>query len=271
MKVYIHTDIEGVAGWVFYGSPSESLWNYHHTQRMNQLLTNEVKAACDAAFDAGADEVWVNDSHGSCYSILFEQLPKQCRIMHGRPGYCDAWLSCFDGSVDALVCIGQHAMAATPHAVCPHSLYHINGGEVYLSETTMAAALTGCHGVPCVCVSGDDKICAEVNEKIPECKTVVVKWGIAAQNAQTLMPEKACELIHNGVCAGIEKRLRIPPYQIPGPYRINISDRNPEVQFFAEDIVGDDFCETVGRAHNSIPYGHFGEDPLDDRSFRWPG
>lgn len=271
MKVYIHTDIEGVAGWVFYAhANSQTLQNYHHTQRMNRLLTHEVVAASQAAIDGGADEVWINDAHGSCYNILFEQLPKPCRIIHGRPGFFDAWLAAFDSSVDALVCIGQHAMAGTAHAVCPHSLWHVNEDSIRLSETTMAAALAGSFGVPMVCVSGDDKICAEVKERIPSAETVVVKWSLAAQNARSMTPQAAQEAIYQGVMAGLKRRDTIPAFTISGPYRLNISDRDPKVKLLRADIEGTDFWETVHRALNAAGTNHYGEDPIDDRSFRWP-
>ena len=270
MKVYIHTDIEGVAGWVFYLHEGNSLQNHEHLRRMNQLLTDEVSAAARAALDSGAKEVWINDSHGCCYNILFEQLPKQCQIIHGRAGHFDAWLGCFDGSVDAMVCIGMHAMAGTRQAVCPHSLWHINGDRVVLSEATMAAAMAGYHGVPCVCVSGDDKICAEVRQKVPDCETVVVKWGIAPQNARCLSPICSCERIYEGVKNGLAKRKEIAPYAIEGPYRVNISDRDPAKMILGEDVQGEDFWETVYRALSMTDYCSFGEDKIDDGSFRWP-
>jgi len=270
MKVYVHTDIEGIAGWVFYWHRVNSVDNHEHVRRMNKLLTDEVGAAARAALDSGADEVWVNDSHGCCYNLFFERLPKQCQIIHGRPGHFDAWLGCFYGSAEALICIGMHAMAGTRGAVCPHSLWHINGDAVVLSEATMAAALAGYHGVPCVCVSGDDKICAEVKEKVPDCETVVVKWGIAAQNARCLSPTYACEKIYEGVKKGLAKRHEIAPYEIKGPYRINISDRDPAKKILPADVHGDDFWETVHRALNETDYCSFGEDMIDDGSFRWP-
>ena len=271
MKVYIHTDIEGVAGYVFYANfQSSSLAVWHHNQRMNRLLTDEVKAAAQAALDSGAGEVLVNDSHGCCYNVIFEELPPRCQIIHGRPGFFDGWLACFDEEVDALVCVGQHAMAGTPHAVCPHSLWHVNGGKIALSEATMAAALAGERGVPCVCVSGDDKVCAEVAQKIPEAETVAVKCGISAQNARSLVPEAACRLIYERVRRGLERRDRIPPFCIPGPYRLNISDRNPKEKMLPHDMEGASLWETAHRAMNQTPFGHYGEDPIDDRSWRWP-
>jgi D-amino peptidase len=255
---------------VFFASGSSSVANYHHTQRMNQLLTDEVKAACKAAIDSGADEILVNDSHGCCYNIFFEQLPPSCQIIHGQPGHFDAWLGAFEPDVDALICIGMHAMAGTSHSVCPHTMWHINNDAFQLSEGTMAAALAGSRGVPCVCVSGDDKICAEFTQKIPQIETAIVKWGLAIQNAKSLVPTAACEKIYQSVKTGLARREKIPPFQIPGPYRINLSDRNPDEMFFKEAVCGDDFWKTVHQALNQTTYGHFNLDEPDDKSFRWP-
>ena len=68
MKVYVQTDIEGVAGFCFRENRTNA--NYEtiqHRYRMYKLLTAEVNAAVRAAFDSGADEVIVNDSHGTGY------------------------------------------------------------------------------------------------------------------------------------------------------------------------------------------------------------
>lgn len=269
MRVYIHTDIEGVAGWVFYANlPPQSRANIEHTRRMNRLLTNEVVAACRGALDAGADEVWVNDAHGPAYNIDFEELPPRCQIIHGRPGYFDQWLACMDEEVDALVCVGQHAMAGTRGAVCPHSLWHVND-DLKLSETTMAAAMAGCYGVPMICVSGDDKICAECAEKVPGIEQVVVKWGISAQNARSLCPADACQRIYEGVHRAVQRLDAFEPYVLSGPFRLNLSDRDPARKELAEDVTGDDFLDVTRRTLNQI-FSHYGEDPLDDRSFRYP-
>jgi D-aminopeptidase len=160
-------------------------------------------------------------------------------------------------------------MAATPQAVCPHSLWHVNG-TWQLSETTMAAALAGSRGVPCVCVTGDQAICAEAAARIPAVSTAVVKWGIGAQNARSLVPAEAREVIYAAVRAGLERRAVIAPFVIPGPFRINLSDRDPRRLMFPAEVTGDDLWETVHRALNTHAGGHFGENPLDDRSFRWP-
>ena len=114
MKVYIQTDIEGVAGFCFFEQRRRSEYEViEHRHRMYRLLTAEVNAAVRAAFDAGADEVIVNDSHGSGYNILFEELDSRCRIIHGRNCSGPHWLPLLEGS-DAMLLVGMHAMAGTP-------------------------------------------------------------------------------------------------------------------------------------------------------------
>ena len=62
MKVYINTDIEGIAGWVFYASADKGLANLQHLERMNSLLTEEVNAAIAACREAvGPDFVMMVD------------------------------------------------------------------------------------------------------------------------------------------------------------------------------------------------------------------
>ena len=270
MKVYIHTDIEGIAGWAFYAEFSDTIFNYHHVQRMNQLLTNEVNAAAKAAFVAGATEVYISDNHAYCYNILFEQLDPRCKVIIGRPGYAPAWLPLLDESFDAAIAIGMHAMAATPGAVCPHSYWHTtlgSGEQIALSECTMFAALAGEKGVPVVAVSGDDKIIAEVNEKLPDCETAIVKEGLAAQNCCTLVPARACELIAEKVKLGLAKYAKIAPYKLTGPYKLSLSNRDPDVLQIKE-VEGDDLWTLM---HDSCrEFNNWGEQPIDDASWRFP-
>ena len=151
MKVYIQTDIEGIAGFCFREDRTNA--NYEtiqHRYRMYKLLTAEVNAAVRAAFDSGADEVIVNDSHGTGYNIMFEDLDPRCRIIHGRNCSGPHWMPLLDSSFDAILLIGMHAMGATPKAIIPHSKWEINHGELYLSEGTMACAIAGDFGVPAV-------------------------------------------------------------------------------------------------------------------------
>ncbi|MGH9579673.1 MAG: M55 family metallopeptidase, partial [Terriglobales bacterium] len=60
VKVYISADMEGIAGLVDTAQTAPTGREYALGRR---LMTAEVNAAIAAAFEAGATEVLVNDSH----------------------------------------------------------------------------------------------------------------------------------------------------------------------------------------------------------------
>jgi len=259
LKVYIQTDIEGVAGVVSYEDRvSRTIENFTHRQRIYRLLTGEVSAAVRGCKSAGATTIYVNDSHGSGYNILFEELESGCEIIHGRSSTLETWLPFLDASFDALVCIGMHAMTCTPFANMPHSKWVLNDGEVYLSEGSMAAALAGYFDVPLVFASGDQTVTRELLEKSPEAEVGVVKHALSPYAARSLLPREAQRVIEEGVRRGIERRAEITPYKVPGPpYSLNLldsPDHATEKLCLEEDVTGDDFLDVFNRAITSFPW-----------------
>ena len=225
MKIYIQTDIEGIAGFCFFEKRKDQSYdNVRHRYRMYKLLTDEVNAAVQGAFDAGADEVIVNDSHGSGYNIQFEHLDPRCQIVHGRNMSGPAWLPFLDETFDAMLLIGMHAMGGTKDAITPHSRWEVNDGEFFMSEGAMAAALAGDFGVPAVLITGDDKVIQEFKEKIPEISSVQVKKALSPYQACSLIPAKACELIRKAAKEAILRRNEIKPYKVSGPLRLTLLD-----------------------------------------------
>ena len=230
MKVYIQTDIEGVAGFCFQENRKDpGIENVRHRYRMYKLLTDEVNAAARAAFDEGAEVVIVNDNHGSGYNILFEELDERCRIIHGRNGSSGKWLGFLDETFDCMLQIGMHAMGATPNSIIPHSRWEVNDGAFYLSEGTMAAAVAGDLGVPSVMMAGDDKICAEFREKIPGIEQVETKVALSCYQACSLIPKRSCQLIYEAARRGIARRKEIKPFFVPGPVRLRLWDNATHV------------------------------------------
>lgn len=256
MKIYIQTDIEGIAGFCFFDNRKDtSFENFNHRQRMRRLLTNEVNAAVTAAFEEGAAEVIVNDNHGSGYNILFEDLDPRCRIIHGRNGSGPEWLSLLKGSA-AMVLVGMHAMGGTPVSITPHSLWKANDGALYLSEGSMAAAIAGDLGIPTVFVSGDDKVTAELKEKIPDIEALAVKQALSPYMACSMIPARSCELIHERVCLALRRRNEIPPYVVPGPVTLTLLDAPghvPPLKEIAPSVTGRTMTEAKSKFYESIP------------------
>jgi D-amino peptidase len=272
MKVYIQTDIEGVAGFCFFeNSTNPSAENVQHRYRMYRLLTAEVNAAVTGAFDAGATEVLVNDSHGSGYNIQFEDLDPRCELVHGRNCSGSHWLPDFDGTYAALVLVGMHAMGGTPLALVSHSCWSVDGGRILLSEGSMAAALAGHRKVPTVFVSGDDHIAAELKTKVPAIEAVAVKKALSPYQARSLIPRRACERIREGVCNALRRRDRIEPYRIPGPLTLNLLDAAghipPLKPVLAQDLAAPDIETAFQQALRLFPWNTMDRQFVDGFQF----
>ena len=76
MKIYISADMEGVVGVVTGDQLSPQGFEYN---RFREFMTAEVSAAMQAAFDAGATEIVISDSHGNGQNLLIEKLPRASR------------------------------------------------------------------------------------------------------------------------------------------------------------------------------------------------
>lgn len=63
MKIYIMTDLEGTAGVVDFESQTYPSGKYFEIAK--GLATEEVNSACEGAFEAGIEEIFVVDGHGS--------------------------------------------------------------------------------------------------------------------------------------------------------------------------------------------------------------
>ena len=69
MKIYISADMEGVVGVVTSEQLGPQGFEY---QRFREFMTQEVNAAIEAAFQSGATEIVVSDSHGNGQNLLIE-------------------------------------------------------------------------------------------------------------------------------------------------------------------------------------------------------
>ncbi len=273
MRVYIQTDIEGVAGYIsFEDRNSMGVENFHHRHRMQKLLTGEVNAAVRGAKDAGAQTIYINDSHGSGYNILFEELEKGCEIIHGRGSHFPEWMTDLKQGWDAIVQVGMHAMGGELDAVCPHTKWTVNGGKIYLSEASMAMALAGDLGIPAVFVSGDQVITGEAKEKSPGIVTGVVKHSYGPNCCRSLLPEKAQEIIREGVRRGIEQRKSIKPYVIEGPLTLDLLDGPghipPLKPVLKEPAKGKNITEAFENALAEFSWASYGKKEMD--WYRYP-
>ncbi|MCD6362357.1 MAG: M55 family metallopeptidase [Armatimonadetes bacterium] len=198
MKVYIVTDLEGVAGvWNWDNRTDDTPYIAARRARESRWLMEEVNAAARGFFAGGATEVIVNDGHGAGATMDLSYADPRITIFHGldRPDYCTG----LDETCDAIASVGTHAKAGTEGANLRHTMgrsirgYWIN--DVSVGETGYQAFLAGYYGVPFIFCAGDAWACKEMQELCPGCVAAPVKYGCSELSALTHTPQRAREII----------------------------------------------------------------------------
>ena len=221
MKIYILTDLEGVA---MVSRFSQTREEGPQKQTAMKLLTREVNAAVDGILDVdAAAEIVVWDGHGTGGIDVLDFHPEAKLIARGpiRPPYY------LDASYDALFFVGQHAMAGTPNAPLSHTYsslsieYYKLNGEL-IGEFGCRAALAGTFNVPTVFISGDDKAVIEAKQLIPNIYGVETKQGLGQELALHLSPQRSRELIREAAAAACRNIAEIAPLKIDPPYEFEV-------------------------------------------------
>jgi D-amino peptidase len=243
MKVYIMTDLEGVAGVLGfhdYGGPEG---RYYEVGK--ELTTLEVSAAVQGCLDAGATEILVVDGHG-CGALDQRLLHPAARLLAGRPmGYP---FGC-DKSFDCALMVGQHAKSNTDGGHISHTGSFtveeetING--VSVGEMGVNMLFCAYFGVPTVLVSGDVAAAEEARALVPNIEAVGVKEGLKRGSATGLTgdengkfngaaihlhPFKARELIRQHACTACQRRQEIEPFRLEPPYERVLTMRRTETE-----------------------------------------
>jgi len=220
MRMYIMTDLEGVAGVTQWENRKDD--GPHNTlrrARLSRLLAGEVNAAIDGLTAAGFDDIIINDGHGSGSTIDYGMADPRALYYHGleRP----FWLPWLDETCDATGAVGAHSKASTPDGTLAHTMseairrWSFNGIEV--GETGLQALIAGYYGVPFVFAAGDVHLCREMEALCPGCVTVAVKFGTSKHSALTMVPARARELIREGAARAAEALGRVEPLTLDSP------------------------------------------------------
>jgi D-amino peptidase len=252
-RVYISVDLEGISG---VNGDDQTSAGQPEYGRARKLMAEDANAAIRGAFDGGATDVLVNDSHGGQRNLLPEDLDQRARLIsHSfkRHGMMEG----LDDSFDAVIFVGYHAKADAPRGLFAHTGsgvvrdLQINGRSV--GEGGMNAALAAYYGVPVVSVSGDDVAIAEVKESVPNVRGVAVKRAINIRAVELKPLEIARREIREAARDGVAAAKKTAPQR--GPVRVQLRYRNftfPEVAtaFREIELVAPD---TVAFSRDSMP------------------
>ncbi len=227
LKIYISADMEGVVGVVTGDQLGPSGFEY---QRFRGFMTQEVNTAIEAAFEGGATEVVVSDSHGNGENLLLEQLPDNVVVVRSWPRPL-AMMEGIDASFDGAIFLGYHTSTTNTRGVRAHTLSSARLTAVRLNGQAMAeaginAAIAGHFGVPIILVSGDDAIVEETSALLGDVEGAVVKWALGFHSAKTLTPEAAYAVIREKAKAAMARIQDFKPYRLDGPIQLEVSFKN---------------------------------------------
>lgn len=223
MKVFISVDLEGIGGVVNRRHTAEEGKEYEYARR---LMIEEANAAVQGAFDGGATEVVVNDSHGEMGNLLPEMLHQEAMLISGSPKP----LSMVEGvqtGCQAAIFVGYHAGAGTAAAVLDHTYVSRAAHQIRINgrpagETAINAGVCGACGAPVVMVAGDKAVAEEARALIPGVVTVAVKEGLGRLAAISLHPEKARAAIRQGAAEAVRNLQRVALFKFTSPVALEV-------------------------------------------------
>jgi D-amino peptidase len=258
-RVFISVDMEGVAGI----SRLENASPAHSSYARGQLLmVEEANAAVRGAFDAGASDVVVADSHGPMDNLSPELLDPRARLVNGSPRAC-GMMDGLDVNHDIVFLIGYHAAANSP-GVLSHSFtgwwsdFRLNG--VTVSEADVNTLYAASLGVPVALLTGDDRICGSPAGGMTRLRTVAVKQCLSHTSANAMSPQQARTAIYEAAkstvsegswpTATVPDRLRVEADLKASAYA-DLVAMVPTVERVSELTVGID-CGDVGDIYRFI-------------------
>ncbi len=173
MHVAVFADIEGSFGiWrMRQCRMGTAEWQYGR-----HCLTADINQVIKGAFDGGAEQVTVKDTHEIGFNCLINQLDNRAEYVGGH------FVSpTFYGDIqryDLILYVAIHAASGTENAFFPHTHYgvfsrmSVNG--VSVGEMDIYAAYLGEFGVPVGFVSGEQVAVDQALRALPWAKSVVV-------------------------------------------------------------------------------------------------
>ena len=202
MKVFISIDMEGISGVASWRERQE-VYSKH--------MEADLLAAIHGAFDGGAKEIVVADSHSTGMNINPEVLPKNVQLVRGYPRVY-YMMQGLTSDFDVVFFIGYHAPAGFIHGQMDHTfssytIYEVRvNGEVF-GEAELNALYASYLGVPVGLITGDRALFEFSRPKFPDSvEFVVTKEGLSRYAAKLYPLEQVRKEIRDKAKTAVMKK-----------------------------------------------------------------
>ncbi|MBR3106729.1 MAG: M55 family metallopeptidase [Clostridia bacterium] len=223
MKLFISADIEGTTGITLWDETENGHSRYSY---FAEQMTKEVKAACEGAMAAGADDILIKDAHDSACNLIPSMLPEEIRIFRGWGSDAFSMMSGLEPGYDGVFFTGYHSAAGMDTNPLSHTMnlgnnsVRING---VIAPELMINSLTAAYmGVPVRLVTGDKGLCDWIRSVNPNIETVAVSEGRGGGSI-SIHPNKALRLIREAAERAMRKDAKDCMFPLPDHFLVEIS------------------------------------------------
>jgi D-amino peptidase len=205
MRVYISVDMEGIGG---ISHPDPTTRGDAGYPAAVELMLGEANAAVEGALAGGADEIVVNDSHGTMFNLPADRLHPKASLVQGLKPFSMVEAAAI-GRFDVALFVGYHTRAGHPRGTIAHTytgkptLTLLAGRPI--GESGLNALYLGALGIPIGLVCGDDALAEETAEWLPWAERVIVKRAVGGQAAESVHPGKATKLVRDGAERAVKR------------------------------------------------------------------
>ena len=243
MKIFISIDMEGVSGLVRWADVAGDGPDYYRGCR---ILTADVNAAVTGAFDAGADEVVVEENHGvqELCNVLMDEVDSRCSVVRGPGRPTATTMSAMDSEVSVVLLVGHHARAGSRPGIMAHTVSYgefrtvsLNSREV--GEPDLFAIRAGELGVPVGLITGDQVVAEQVRVLVPNVEAVTVKTALSNQAGNCIPPARAQDMIRAGAARAVQRAAagEFAPYVGENaPYVIEVELKNDMAEGLRQNL-----------------------------------
>ena len=225
MKFYLSMDMEGVTALPDYTYVDSSQHNY---ERGRRLMTQDANAVIASAFENGAAELTVNDSHSKMNNLIAEELHEEAMLITGGVKAL-SMVEGIDETYNGVFFAGYHARAGQKGVMSHTMIFGVRSvwiNDMEVGELGLNAYVAGHFGVPVLMVAGDDCACREAEALIPNIVTAAVKESITRSAVKGLHPKKAQGLLREKTAEAIRNRDRVQPLTPPAAPLLKIEFTN---------------------------------------------
>jgi D-amino peptidase len=253
MRVWISVDMEGISGLVRWADVVSAGIDF---QRNRRLMTLDANAAIAGAFDAGAEEVVVEENHGveDLCDLVLDEIDPRCRVVRGAGRPSATTMAGLTPETGVALFVGHHARAGSFPGIMAHTVSYERFREVRLAgapigESEIMTIRAGELGVPAGMVSGDQVVCAELAKRAPWIEQVCVKRALSNVAGDVIPPARAREMIREAAKRAVARARRGELAVVRGaaaPHALEVELRAPLEESLRANLAALPELEIVG-------------------------